>query len=999
MQAANEIVSHTASAESYSWSPRLSDGNLATTQRYMRTVYKTIPSEREFLDVLEGLDVYDESISRVRRTITDCKERVMLQVGLISSLDDVRADILAKTVSIMEQCVAIENTHKQSRLDSSIETLAKSAEIFALELGKMKVILSELYRMFSRIDKECIGKGLNCAFCYCLYSLLYNPEAMAKLLVDAATKYRPVALFLYNAVKDRPISFILEHLQTMNDKSAEYVTEMKATIKTINRFAYAGQYRNHLFILDICRMSPINRSNVKCYNDWDECVILAGIGREFLVKHNIAIRTHFMVLADTPPEAVNEHFTTSAATLSARDKQNAVFDFIRVDYCEAIETCLDSGWVNLGLQKVANGTATFLEQVIRRGFSLCGIYHVIDKMKTIDIWNSSGLRVLHYLIDRKNEEETLTLFYRFCDSKFSVEESNLDKISLIDYCREHKKPKLESFIKLHRQLKTLICIVFGGRPSELNFILQRLCLGIHEITTINAETNTNYDRDDLVMVDLSNPQRKSNALKLREIFRRLGVKFFVRDAEPNYYYIEVKNLYAIVEAATRKPKTLKLDEEIKKPKKVKATRAAAPIEFENASIMPIGNGTKVEAVKNPVVAEVYEIKFTDADRDVVYLRLHDERNARLFRIFATHRQFDDCPIQVSRMTLVEFKLKAEIGLGQFYSDEVACIVYAQQHYDPKTASAFEKAKCSSHYQMFRSRDLEPVEVCAVANDSIDVILVNPFKALKESKAMLKKPAVVSANLTSAKHEFLFLKGLWSWRVELQKPEKVHEDIFEDCARLGVIRFYNSIMLYTREIKELDRVKIITLDDSEAAHMRNIMVHNFIYIDQLKTHVENMLFPLGERILSMCNGKNVIANTRLSHLEIYKQEVKRFDAVDCRLMILKLLDRVKVYVKVVESKQDLSKNSTILTSLNADWERLSPELKIWIHHARAIESALLQIGELSRNAGKFLNPTVMKYVSLCREIRHIGYHENSKDEEWNFDPISPEFLADLIKGCV
>jgi hypothetical protein len=379
-------------------------------------------------------------------------------------------------------------------------------------------------------------------------------------------------------------------------------------------------------------------------------------------------------------------------------------------------------------------------------------------------------------------------------------------------------------------------------------------------------------------------------------------------------------------------------------------------------------------------------------------------------------------VKRSRMTLGEFRYRAQEILREFFTEEIVCIVFAQEYYDPKVGSAFEKSKCSSHYAAFKNRFVEEVQAVALndsetsTRDSKDeslVELVNPFKILKASKTVLSKKTErpLSVNLQAAKHEFLFLKGLFSWKQQLDKPQPIHDHIFEDCLRLGAVRFYNALLLYSREVHSGNLGEFapsISYDDSQASRIRNVLAHNFLPSAYIQEDVEKLLFRLGERVVDICNGVKISpAIISLATSTLFKIEVKVFDKmVDgtfCRLAILNALKRMKAYLDLVQSKQTLDKNSELLKVLNGDWETLSGDLRIWIHHGRGMESCILQVGELSRGANKFLSPTIQKYVMLCREVRHIGYHVNVNSEgldsdEWNFDPIAPDFLADMIEGA-
>lgn len=404
----------------------------------------------------------------------------------------------------------------------------------------------------------------------------------------------------------------------------------------------------------------------------------------------------------------------------------------------------------------------------------------------------------------------------------------------------------------------------------------------------------------------------------------------------------------------------------KKPRKVKAVKpkpAPPKVELEDAQIQAFGNGTKVRKEKPAAPVEVFAVKFTEMERDAVYIDIHMGRKVREPK----ERHYDSPTI--TKMSLDRFKHNAKLCLGSAYSDEIATTSYVVQHFDPQTASKAEKALRASLFAK------EVVEVVALEGNLVEY--VNPRKVITEAVAK-----EYNKHVQSLRHEYLFMVGLNTWYQTLVKPEDVHVCIFEDCLRLGMLRFYNGIMLLHQEGGQA-----LSDDDHNANHLRNVLVHNFPDIGLIKSDYEAVIIPLGERLLRDFIGVPVV---KLSKAALFPFKVLDVQPCEARTMTMTLLTKLRTYVKLLASKQDLDKNSRLLLSMHNDWNNMSPELKIWVHHARGIESALLQIGQLARIPNKFLSSKVTEFVSVCREMRNVGYH-------WVFDPITPELLADLIKG--
>ena len=438
---------------------------------------------------------------------------------------------------------------------------------------------------------------------------------------------------------------------------------------------------------------------------------------------------------------------------------------------------------------------------------------------------------------------------------------------------------------------------------------------------------------------------------------------------------------------------LKAKKRLPKPRAhVEHTIEAPMADIPMASVGGGGKLRTVEEMRPPV-----EAKFTDADRDAVLLKLHQQRVHDFYQHWTPKEWASRCEVPAPRRkSLNDVRAVAP-------SEEIAVIVFAIQYFDAATASGEEKSKCASLHHEFRNRDVEIEVVAPIANVEL-VAHVNPFAQLKSQASIRKKPKrVVSLNVKVMHHELMFLQGLWQWYRELATDYHVHQDAFHDAALLGAIRFYNALHLYAQEqTGAVVFESMLTRDDRQAGHLRHVLIHNFVDMKLVITQIEVGIFPLTERLLDMATTRATdvavscptftLESTPLFGLKVLKIEAPG----QCRLMIMDCLKRVGGYVRTIESKQaQLDKHSELLKSLNRDYDLVPQSLKIWIHHGRSIESCFLQIGELRANCGKFLSGLVQKFIDLCQVIRHIGGHQNVDVE--CFDPLSPELLASLLEG--
>lgn len=605
-------------------------------------------------------------------------------------------------------------------------------------------------------------------------------------------------------------------------------------------------------------------------------------------------------------------------------------------------------------------------------------YRFIDNKCFTDECDELGMRIIHYLILRPEEDEIVMLVTDLVESELVSEMLENEQVDIYEHAKQYNKLRMAKILRENKKLRAdfeLISENLFERKHGMSGV-KIFCTGGNYSKLSRKLKTSVYKRGCVVGVLFEDPSRKRRIIentRIREILAKEGIKYsFV--AEDKYTFVEYAKLKC--KAFTKN-----------NPSPVKEIPPV--VEIQTATIAPIGGGHRERKQKPQAPPEVIAPKFTEAERNAVYIRIQTERAARLYNSCALFRKFDEAV--VVKVTLSEYKLHVQRTLGHFYSEELAIYCYSIQHYDPKTAIPAERSICSSQYAEFKSRNNAVVSKVYDPEEEKSLVELRPRRVSDE------KPVAQcnSIHLKAAVHEFLFMKGVWSWFRGLIKPEEVHESILMDCTRLCATRFYNAILLYHRE-----GGTNISINDAECAHLRNILVHN-VEVFGLKEHVETVLFPFGEKVFEFFKTARLEGSVIvLRDCEIYSFEVQDAEKLQgrlCRDPVLRLLARMRLYISLLESKIACDGGSALLNCLNRHWDKIADELKIWIHHARAIESCILQIGQLSRSGPKFLNKEVQSYVSLCREVRHVGHHENSNDDEWNFDPINPSFLADMMRG--
>jgi hypothetical protein len=590
--------------------------------------------------------------------------------------------------------------------------------------------------------------------------------------------------------------------------------------------------------------------------------------------------------------------------------------------------------------------AAVYESFARRGFLYFGV-------------DSKGKTMFDYFLEYPNDSFSAPyiaaifgMMYVGVYKAGTVEQKREHYTFILDCAREKRKFKsvdaLQTAIAEFKERELITKMLFQERYGIYNAGIN-ISPGYNadQIKELIARTDST---NRLALIRKVDPSTDDTLARIKIMLDELGIKYIVGNAVLYVEYDLLKRVAFKVEGKGRKHKSSKLTEE-------------AHI-LETANIQACGGGgAHYERKPKPLpVREDIATKFTETDRDAVYIRIQMERCLRLYTACSLSCTFDP-PISL-RVTIPEFKLHAARMLGAFYTDELAHYFYTLHHYDPKTATPAERSICSSLHSELKSReddqpqntleDLEEVEL-------VELVELRPRRFSGE-----KKPRILcgSIHLKAAAHEFLFLKGVFSWHKNLSWPTEIHAEILHDCMRLCVTRFYNAMLLYNQEGNEN-----ISINDSECRHLRNIMAHN-VEIPNLREHVEKTLFPYGEKILvylkegKMQGGIIILRDCPLYLMTV--QDDSSLPGYICRNAIIKLLGRANAYVALLGTKVAHDGGSELINCLNRDWEHITAELKIWIHHARAIESCILQIGQLSRTGPKFLRKDVHDYVLLCKE---------------------------------
>lgn len=992
-----------------------------------------------------NIAVKNESIQKVPTELNNdylkFKEMVML-------IDDIE---ILKAITPDLTSIFSDTSNGDIKIKFQYLEMLKSLIAEAYDLEQTRTILLKIYQkaIECRLHKQELNEYDHTA--KNIYLLVYNqiPDQVTRLVSSQLSEVEHVQKFfqiiirdnnlqlLHDVLADPSSSLAKEHLIVIEFDQLEIV---KGVFR-LNVLASPSHYTQLPIVSEISLVDESGTVLPPRFDVWKKILILAGVPTKALGKFIMLSHTSQADILSYESFALRSDFDAfleyQVQRLTPEEKFALMVTMARTNQYDGLDYCLQNDWHIQEFCSSANSfkgsffskrsvaAIMFLTLIVPSSANLKTLVMICQTMETIDLWDSKGRRVLHKIINRPNQNESLILIkWLVARRKLTSLFSSRDRPSIIEWAVKCQKHDIVDYLEdmEEKQLdedKVTTLFVKSVTKDVSNY-------GSYfpDVTIINQIYGTHFKPGEIIgLSTINSPGAPDlNLLAFTQVLLDKKIGYISDIQENNIIYIN-KVSFLAYERRQAIAQQLRNEENKmrKKEKRRQENMFKPPPELASVNILAVGGNVHGKDRKEKVKVAVMdkpETKFTQIARDKIYLKYHQNKCNSLYSIYSGIRVYHNVDAVRGRLTLNEFKYRALDILGQSYHEDLICLVFAQEYYDPKLASAFEKSKCSAYYSNFKNRQVEEVHAVAAVSFSQDrkdedlVEVVNPFKILKASKTVLSKKTerLVSVNLEAAKHEFLFLKGLFCWKQELDKPLPIHNDIFEDCLRLGAVRFYNAILLYSREVKSGglgEFVSFISYDDSQASQIRNVLAHNFLPIEIIRADVESLLFRLGERVVDICSGLKISpAVISLATSALFKIEIKVFDrAVDgtfCRLAIKDKLVTMQSYVLLIQSKQTLDKNSELLKVLNADWENLSTELKIWIHHARAIESCILQIGELSRASNKFLSPNIQKYLLLCREVRHIGYHvnvcnEGNRPDEWNFDPIVPDFLADLIEG--
>lgn len=858
---------------------------------------------------------------------------------------------------------------------------------------------------------------------YKLYMEIHDNAIMCQQIVNRTSNDENVRSHLFQLISPCTYVYLGAIINALNPGfilrwlgklifNERHRVELKTAVLNLNAYIYSPHLTRQPFTRLVSRLDGDIIVCPEGASRWEECLVAAGVPPSLLEKYMLICFQHSFTLRfdDSPTEATIEQEVNAVFELfPAHIKYKLCIQAASCNFNDALKYFIRQGW--LEGQEFKFFTEIFSMPVVK----IEGIAETLLSFQSVDVWSKDGYRPLHAAIMSDNSVKNIKILLilgadlshherdRINLVKLALSLNKLDIAAMLKSMRSHMKV-------LNNLKRVIITDWIHDNPDDYlmaNAGFIRDCYDEKSILQIilKCKTAEQLHRLKLAFKDrnlpyidesIGNPSRFSLSLDGDILDRR------------------VKQLgIGCVFAELSTPK-------VKKPKN--KIPEAVPLEIKelpDAAIETVpSSGGSNSKPKAKVEEAKFEVKFTDIDRNDVYVKLLEAKFHRLngqiqchnIKTIESNSHLGGTPV---KLTLKSFKIKAKEGLDFYYTEDIACIAYAQQYFDPKLATAFEKSKCLGHYNEHKTRrnsidEQMGTTINTSSSDENLVELVNVYKVPKViGLRRAKRPT--SINLESAKHELLFLRGLWSWRSDLLKSEKLQLCIFEDCLRVSSIRFYNSIFNYHWERKAADDVnnsmmESVTVDDFEAGRLRNVIVHNFPPVADLEIEAERRIFSLEARLMQLChNQKAGPATISLKSSSFHSMKVlqlnSRVDSSRCRDKIIELLSRLKTYVKILDSKQqDLSQYSALLTSLDQNWESIAPALRIWVYPARAIESCLVQIGELSSGVDSFDDRELSRYVQLCRQVRHISYHDNNSDEDWNFDPLSPEFIASMIQGC-
>lgn len=674
----------------------------------------------------------------------------------------------------------------------------------------------------------------------------------------------------------------------------------------------------------------------------------------------------------------------------------------------ALKYCLEKKWDRLFTPKMSRfRSATFIQEFFvfsstSTDEELEGFVDVLEVMLQhgveLDGWNMYNARLAHTIMEHPVMPLIIDTFMKHGQSRIILPHPR-DWISLAKYIKDKQPTVAKIFLREQKRVIQL---------NELEKSLRSI--GCKEFRVLDG----NQIPEGINMRSFSKP---FDTIVLDCQDREFDLIKEVLVSRDLLYAEGYGNLHIFADVAEQliadpRPVREKKPKKAKKPKEPVSTpiEPQKPFVPQQAEISAVGPASGESRSKHPKPESVVKErpKFDAADRNKSYLSIHDDRCETYFQSCNIadpnskgKEEAADSPDgvwQMTRPTLDLIKLKAQEICGSCYSEEVAINIFAQEYFRPEVASAYEKSKCLSAFSAFKNRN---------KTDAPKPLHEGKLITLHEKQPAAKRKTIkkIPVDLKAARDEALFLVGLQDWRRGLKHSEKIHDEIFDDCLRLGCIRFYNALVRHYRSSSYNPEANRIALDDTPLPHLRNVLVHNFPSMEELQTHYYDFVMPLEQVVTALCkpdaNLRKPIVNldvSPLAHLPV-RNLTPENDEAESKTRIFDCLRRLLRYAKHLEDKEVLRPDQQFLKTVSGHYEEIPPPLLIWVHHARAIESCILQIGELSRGIKHISHKGLRDYIGLCRVLRPIGYHETvSENGQWNFDPLTPDVIASMIQGA-
>src|SRR5579885_636773 len=586
-----------------------------------------------------------------------------------------------------------------------------------------------------------------------MFRCIYHKEKVFNFVIRDYIKNQSLKIFIYNNLFK---TFTLESLQhvynTLTGKGTENnhldnegMEELPTVIRKLSVRIYSLQaFRFPLYMF--CNITD-KRQVPKMLNIWENCLIASGIPENFIHFYEISIAYTYTI---ENLDAIVEFLTTwdleKFDKLTYGKKYNLLF-------CCLI--CRSQICLKYFLEKwFPNDDWDYSDEycsLIKDCFNIKApleIFEIVLKASGDHIdwndWLKEIPKPLSCAIKRTDAFELCELLYKYNVLSIYGEK---DYKELIDQCTKYGKIELANAFHKERNfdVDTKKSVIFFHRIDCR--IRQYFCYYIKgELFYKNSLGN---DSTHIMISDPNNSLSKYFDEEDFKIIERLKENQLVIEFET---FCNLPKIYERKEKIKLAKKKAENQEKALQRRKQKLLEQQKREEQKQDDEIPINKVPNVlsKVSKEKSVEQKYDVKFTNVERQEIYLKLHNEKLRRLYSFEIPKITFSEREIR--KVSYNDVKERAKRTLGKEYSEEVVSIVFAQEYFDPKTSTEFEKSKCMGHYRNFLDRNREEKRVEVLENKHF-IELRPALIEKKGEKKIKKKKRKLSINLQAAKHEF------------------------------------------------------------------------------------------------------------------------------------------------------------------------------------------------------------------------------------------------------